>query len=158
MFITRKKLIKLKSLKCFERADVQENIAMACDLMAWSHQVRIHISLCVPAFHVQTSHLLTSPLTNAIARSSSHRRTVLPAIDSLQESRNDSRRSDIHIHTGNVTSRRNNLRREIKFAGMKAGSFTVPERRTRTRYRGARDSFRLISLGRCFLRAIARCT
>jgi len=63
-------------------------------------------------------HLLTSSFTNTIARSSSHRRAVLPAIDSLQENRNDSRRNNIYMR---AIWRHDEIIYEIKFAGIKAG-------------------------------------
>lgn len=127
---------------------------MACDLVAWSRQVRIHISPLCSCFPCATSHLLTSSLTNTIAYSSSHQHTVLPAIDSLQESQNDSRRSD--IHAGNVTSR-NNLRREIKFVGMKAGVLHCPQKKDKDT---PSKSERFISIGslRRFLKLIVKCT
>lgn len=126
--------------KYFSRADVQGNTALTCDLVAWSCQVRIHTFplYCFPCA-ISCVCWLRRAHTSIVACSSSHRRAVLPAIDSLQESRNDSRRRE-DIYTDNVTSWRNNPHRKIKFAGI-AGFLIARERRTRIRYRGERNSF-----------------
>lgn len=87
--------------KYFSRADVQGNTALTCDLVAWSCQVRIHTFplYCFPCA-ISCVCWLRRAHTSIVACSSSHRRAVLPAIDSLQESRNDSRRrEDIYILT-----------------------------------------------------------
>lgn len=136
LFITWKKLIA-KCIKRFERADVQKNTAMACDLVAWSRQVRIHISPCGPAFHVQSRiYWLSRSRTRTSVRV--HCRTVSTCRSIVYERAETIPVAAIYMR---ATWRHGEIIYVAKSNSpvWRPGSCTIRERRTRTRHRDSRE-------------------